>query len=82
LQQDFVQRHSSWSGHPERDHFGDVGVMASCAWSCSAPCLAAGSVMWLVSSVATAPGSMTVTRMSGCSSCRRASDVHSHFVAA
>ena len=39
--------------------------------------------MWLVSSVATAPGSMTVARMSGCSSCRRASDhVHPHFVAA
>jgi len=31
-------------------------------------------VMWSESSVAIAPGSMTMTRMSGCSSTRRASD--------
>jgi hypothetical protein len=40
--------------------------------------------MWSVSSVATAPGSISITRMSGCSSRRNASDQSfmPHFVAA
>jgi hypothetical protein len=46
--------------------------------------LVSACVMWSVSSVATAPGSMTVTRMSGCSSWRNASDhpLIPHLVAA
>jgi hypothetical protein len=40
--------------------------------------LAVGLVMWLVSSVATAPGSMTMTRMSGCSP--RRSDFDQPFI--
>jgi hypothetical protein len=35
-------------------------VMASCLYICSAACLASGWVMWSVSSVATAPGSMNL----------------------
>jgi hypothetical protein len=41
-------------------------------------------VMWSVSSVSTAPGSITVTRICGCSSSRSPSDQPfiPHFVAA
>jgi hypothetical protein len=59
-------------------------VIASSSYICSARVFVSGSVMWSVSSVATAPGSMSVTRTSGWSSWRRPSDQppSPHFVAA
>ena len=43
-------------------------VIAICSYIFSAACFASAEVMCSVSSVATAPGSMTMTRTSGCSS--------------
>jgi hypothetical protein len=59
-------------------------VIAVVAYICSTPSLVCACVMWSGSSVATAPGSTTITRTSGCSSWRRASDqpLRPHFVAA
>ena len=55
-----------------------------CSYICSAAALVSLWVMWSVSSVATAPGSITITRTSGCSCWRSDSDqpFTPHFVAA
>ena len=49
-------------------------MIASSSYIVSAASLAAASVLWSVSSVATAPGSIRVTRTAGWSSWRSASD--------
>ena len=49
-------------------------VIAVSSYICSAAALVSAWVMWSVSSVATAPGSITITRTSGCSCWRSDSD--------
>ena len=55
-----------------------------CSYICSAAAFVSVWVMWSVSSVATAPGSITITRTSGCNCWRNDSDqpFRPHFVAA
>ena len=83
--EDLVDRQPTWPGYSEGNDLGDVlGGDGQCSYKRWAPCLASTCVMCSVSSVATAPGSMMVTRTSGCSSWRSASDqpLIPHFVAA
>jgi hypothetical protein len=72
---DLVERHALRPADGEGDDVGDVlrGMPMSAVASSAARLLSAW-VMWSASSVAMAPGSMTVTRMSGSGSTRRASD--------
>jgi hypothetical protein len=58
-------------------------VIAVSSYIFSVTCLVCASVMWSVSSVATAPGSMIITRTSGWSAWRSASDqpLSPHLVA-
>ena len=84
-QQDLVDGQSPRTAEDERDDLGDVfggdlGLVVSC-WT---PCFVSAWVMWFGSSVATTPGSTSVTRTSGSSSCRSDSDqpLMPHLVAA
>src|SRR5215212_4143197 len=82
--EDLVERHALRAADGEGDDVGDVVRRDRPVEGLLGDPLAVAWVMWSGSSVAVAPGSMTMTRTSGCSSTRSASDqpLIPHLVAA